>query len=455
MIYVRRLELNFLQTRKNINLMAIRSELTEKFDLQFEAPTPIQDAVWEKLSNGEDIFGLAPTGTGKTLAFILPMLSRIDVKVKKTQVLILAPSQELAMQTTAVAREWGALIGVSVTSLIGGANGRRQADKLKKEKPHIVVGTLGRMLTMIEGGALKLNAIQAVIFDEADAMLTEERHESLQELAKQLPDNVQLGLFSATSGVDLKYVSDTFQQEVRPISVGTDAPPAIKHEFQYVDQKAKANMLIQLARNKKQALVFFNTISGLVNMQATLRHAHVSVMSIGSNDKRQVQRADALRLFKKGEVDLLLVTDVAARGLDIEDLPLVVNAQLPQTKKTYIHRTGRTGRMGKVGRVLNLGNDHDIRDLKRELGEDFQLVKAEKAFTDKKVADSQNATPTRVEHHLRDDVRVKNEPKSNTIEPTVKKKTVIEVVEKPKKKKRLKASKDKGKPKWAKKSDDK
>lgn len=94
-------------------------------------------------------------------------------------------------------------------------------------------------------------------------------------------------------------------------------------------------------------MVFFNTISALVNMQATLRHAHVSVMSIGSNDKRQVQRADALRLFKKGEVTLLLVTDVAARGLDIEDLPLVVNAQLPQRKKNYVHRTGRTGRMEK------------------------------------------------------------------------------------------------------------
>ena len=437
--------------------MPIKPALQAQFEQQFKAQTPIQAAVWEKLAQGDNIFGLAPTGTGKTLAFLLPILSRIDPEVKQTQVLILAPSQELAMQTTAVAREWGALVDVSVTSLIGGANGRRQADKLKKDKPHIVVGTLGRVLTMLDGGALKLNGLQTVIFDEADAMLSDERRDSLQALAAQLPTDVQLGLFSATSGVDLKYVADTFGQEVRPVSVGTDAPAAITHEFQYVDQKAKASLLIQLARNKQQALVFFNTISGLVNMQATLRHAHASVMSIGSNDKRQVQRADALRLFKKGEVSLLLVTDVAARGLDIEDLPLVVNAQLPQRKKTYIHRAGRTGRMGKPGRVLNLGNDHDIRDLKRELGDDFVLVKAANTFADAKQATPQKSTaavkaarataPTDQAGHQ----ALGQAAKPVTQRPTTQAKTVP-VVEKPKKKKRLKASKDKGKPKWAKKS---
>ncbi|WP_270747078.1 DEAD/DEAH box helicase [Leuconostoc lactis] len=437
--------------------MPIKPALQAQFEQQFKAQTPIQAAVWEKLTRGDNMFGLAPTGTGKTLAFLLPILSRIDPKVKQTQVLILAPSQELAMQTTAVAREWGALVDVSVTSLIGGANGRRQADKLKKDKPHIVVGTLGRVLTMLDGGALKLNGLQTVIFDEADAMLSDERRDSLQELADQLPTDVQLGLFSATSGVDLKYVADTFGQEVRPVSVGTDAPAAITHEFQYVDQKAKASLLIQLARSKQQALVFFNTISGLVNMQATLRHAHASVMSIGSNDKRQVQRADALRLFKKGEVSLLLVTDVAARGLDIEDLPLVVNAQLPQRKKTYIHRAGRTGRMGKPGRVLNLGNDHDIRDLKRELGDDFVLVKAANTFADAKQATAQKSTaaikaarvtaPTDQAGHQASGQAAK----PVTQRPTAQAK-IVPVVEKPKKKKRLKASKDKGKPKWAKKS---
>ncbi|MFT9122601.1 MAG: DEAD/DEAH box helicase [Leuconostoc mesenteroides] len=426
----------------------MKPELLEKFNTSFDTPTPIQSAVWQRLTDGDSIFGLAPTGTGKTLAFVLPVLSRIDTNLKRTQVLILAPSQELAMQTTQVAREWGNVVGASVASLIGGANGRRQADKIKKDKPHIVVGTLGRVLTMVDGGVLKLDHIATVIFDEADAMLTEERHDSLQELADKLPSHIQLGLFSATSGVDLNYVSDTFEQKVHPISVGTDAPVSIKHEFQYVDQRAKEKVLIQLARNNQQALVFFNTISALVNMQATLRHAHVSVMSIGSNDKRQVQRADALRLFKKGEVTLLLVTDVAARGLDIEDLPLVVNAQLPQRKKTYVHRTGRTGRMGKIGRVLNLGNDHDIRDLKRELGDSFNLDKAENLF--EKSIKSQEKTVTK-DTNTNNVSSVSKAKKSSSAAPLVtKKEVIVEPTTKVKKKKRAKSSKDKGKPKWAK-----
>ena len=431
----------------------MKPELLEKFSAVFEQPTPIQNAVWQRLIDGDSIFGLAPTGTGKTLAFVLPMLSQVDANLKRTQVLILAPSQELAMQTTQVAREWGALVGVSVASLIGGANGRRQAEKLKKDKPQIVVGTLGRVLTMLEGGVLKLDNIKAVIFDEADAMLTEERHASLEALADQLPTNLQLGLFSATSGADLQYVNTVFNQKVHPISVGTDAPANIKHEFQYVDQRAKEKILIQLARHNQQALVFFNTISALVSMQATLRHAHVSVMSIGSNDKRQVQRADALRLFKKGEVALLLVTDVAARGLDIDNLPLVVNAQLPERLKTYVHRTGRTGRMGKNGRVLNLGNDHDIRNLKRELGDKFTLVKADNTFepSTNTVANKQqaNIAPSKVDSDSTQKPSITPSPSKK--HSPVKVETKNDLPER--KKKRAKHSKNKGKPKWAKKRD--
>ena len=431
----------------------MKPELLEKFNAVFEQPTPIQNAVWQRLIDGDSIFGLAPTGTGKTLAFVLPMLSQVDANLKRTQVLILAPSQELAMQTTQVAREWGALVGVSVASLIGGANGRRQAEKLKKDKPQIVVGTLGRVLTMLEGGVLKLDNIKAVIFDEADAMLTEERHDSLEALADQLPTNLQLGLFSATSGADLQYVNTVFNQKVHPISVGTDAPANIKHEFQYVDQRAKEKILIQLARHNQQALVFFNTISALVSMQATLRHAHVSVMSIGSNDKRQVQRADALRLFKKGEVALLLVTDVAARGLDIDNLPLVVNAQLPERLKTYVHRTGRTGRMGKNGRVLNLGNDHDIRNLKRELGDKFTLIKADNTFepSTKTVANKQQAiiAPSKVDTDSAQEPSITSSPSKKHLPVKVAAKNDLPE----RKKKRAKHSKNKGKPKWAKKRD--
>ena len=188
-------------------------------------------------------------------------------------------------------------------------------------------------------------------------------------------------------------------------------------------------------------------------MQATLRHAHVSVMSIGSNDKRQVQRADALRLFKKGEVALLLVTDVAARGLDIDNLPLVVNAQLPERLKTYVHRTGRTGRMGKNGRVLNLGNDHDIRNLKRELGDKFTFVKADNTFepsTNIVVKKQQaNIAPSKVDSDSTQKPSITPSPSKK--HSPVKVETKNDLPER--KKKRAKHSKNNGKPKWAKKRD--
>lgn len=428
-------------------LEKILPSLQDKFEETFDTPTPIQNAVWEDVLNKKSIFGLAPTGTGKTLAFVLPLLTNIDVNLKRTQVLILAPSQELAMQLSHVIREWATLVpGVNVVSLVGGANGRRQADKLKKEHPQIVIGTLGRVLTMAESGALKLKNIQSVVFDEADVMLSEERYESINQLAEQIPDNIQLMLFSATSGVDLQYVNQTFGQSVVPVSVGTDAPANIQHEFQYVDQRAKAKVLIQLARNKQQALVFFNSIRNLVAMQSTLQHANAKVTSLGGNDRRHIQRADALRSFKKGDVSLLLVTDVAARGLDIVDLPLVVNAQLPENKETYIHRTGRTGRMGKSGRVLNLGNDHDVRNLKRTLGDDFTLVPAKTdsislVSDDKqqpKVVKKSKDTTILDQKSVRKPV-LKSKPKpSNPINDS-----------KPKRKKN-RQNKDKGKPKWAK-----
>ncbi|GAP02437.1 superfamily II DNA/RNA helicase [Fructobacillus pseudoficulneus] len=349
--------------------------LIEAFNEQFKEKTPIQEALFERMADGESVFGLAPTGSGKTLAFALPVLSRIDLTAKQSQVLILAPSQELGAQLAQVIRPYASKVGVKVAALIGGANGKRQADKLKKEKPAVVVGTLGRVLTMIDGGALKTKYLKTLIVDEADATLVEEHAEDLEHLAAALPDLDQVALFSATSGVDLAWLERLFGKSVKPVSVGNHAPESIDHTYLHVDARANHKVLIELARRHQQALVFFNTIGALVSAQAALRHEHASVMSVGNNEKSHLKRADALKAFKSGKLDLLLATDVAARGLDIQGLPLVVNAQIPNNLTTYLHRTGRTGRAGLPGQVLNLGNDHDIRKLKQYLPETMSLSK--------------------------------------------------------------------------------
>lgn len=416
----------------------LNAALAAKFNATFDAPTPIQTAVWERLSAGESIFGLAPTGSGKTLAFVLPLLSQIEGT--GTQVLIVAPSQELAAQTTQVAREWANLVDVKVTSLIGGANGRRQTDTLRKTKPAIVVGTVGRILTMLDSGALKLDQLRSLVIDEADALLHEERDAEWRALSSYVPRGTQVALFSATDGVDLAKVQQLFGQSTTPISVGQDAPKQITHEYQFADERGKAKILAQIAR-KQRALVFFNQVSALTNMEATLRHNHVPVASLGSNDRRQIQRADALASFRKGDVKLLLVTDVAARGLDIVDLPMVINAQIPRERKTYVHRAGRTGRMGKTGVVLNLGNDHDLRDVKRLLGDDVDLVKANLA-PEKPVV--------RAKEEVREAVKVvaKTAAKSLSARPSKEKAsttpTEVDVKKKPRSKQKQKNQKDKG-----------
>ncbi|CAH1850804.1 DEAD/DEAH box helicase [Convivina intestini] len=433
--------------------MTINPILSERFNQEFDQATPIQSAVWEQMVAGKSIFGLAPTGSGKTLAFTLPMLTNIEAN-KQVQYLILAPSQELAVQLSQVIRDWAKNLDLKVMSLIGGANGRRQADKLKKDHPQVVVGTLGRTLTMLASGALKVTNLKGLIVDEADEILIPERTEDLEKLAGYLPDDLQVALFSATDGVDLKWVGELFGQAILPVSVGQTAPATIQHRYQYVDERAKVKMLIQLGRHHQQALVFFNSINALVAVQSALRHANVRVMSVGNNEKSQIRRADAIRLFKKGELDLLLATDVAARGLDIVDLPLVVNAQIPTRKKTYIHRTGRTGRAGKAGLILNLGNDHDMRNLKRELGPDFDLqpydesllIKEKVATDPDTVAETvASAAPQPVKKERQSERPVKARPKVKVA------KVVDEEPIKPtKKKKRTKRNKDKGKPKWAK-----
>ncbi|MDF7637771.1 DEAD/DEAH box helicase [Leuconostocaceae bacterium ESL0958] len=446
--------------------------LQDAFDQAFPAATPIQTALFDRLTAGESLFGLAPTGSGKTLAFALPLLSRLDQSKKQTEVIILAPSQELGAQLARVIRPYAKLVGAQVLPLIGGANGKRQADKLKKEKPAIVVGTLGRILTMANGGALKLKQVRSLVIDEADAVLIADHQDSLQELAALLPPLEQVALFSATSGVDLAAVQALFGRAVTPVSVANEAPKQIQHTYLPVDRQAQNRVLVQLARAKEPALVFFNTVGALVAAQATLRHEHARVMALGKNEKSHLKRADALQAFKKGDLDLLLATDVAARGLDIAGLPLVVNAQIPNNLTTYLHRTGRTGRAGQPGLVLNLGNDHDLRTLRRYLPDSMTLTKYDWSAANRRVKQGQAAeqqvashketstaadssqTPATEQQIAPTKVERQDQPKAATkARAAVKRKKApadqSAPVKKAKKKHSARKNKQKGKPKWA------
>ncbi|MFD1421768.1 DEAD/DEAH box helicase [Lactiplantibacillus songbeiensis] len=351
----------------------------EKFTAQgFTEPSPIQTAVETPMLAGESVLGLAPTGSGKTLAFTWPILEQIHVG-EGTQALILAPSQELAMQTTNVVRDWAQLIDAKVLAITGGANVKRQLEKLKKH-PEIIVGTPGRITNLIGDGKLKLGHLKTMIVDEADELLTDETLDQIREiLDATFAESLQLGFFSATETKILDELDRWFGQKVQKIDVRAidQTQGVVRHRTMEVGNRHRADLLKRISRvDHLRALVFFNKMQELQHVLVDLRHQHVSFAALTST-QRQVDREKALRLFRQGKVDLLLTTDLAARGLDVPELPAVINFQLPKDVTTYIHRSGRTGRMGAEGLVITLGDDHDIRDFKKMMkSTDYEIKPA-------------------------------------------------------------------------------
>lgn len=355
--------------------------MIEQFQTQFEERnfkqlTAIQEAVQKPLEEDKTVFGIAPTGSGKTLAFTWPLLPKV-MKGQGTQILVLEPSQELALQTTRVMREWAALLGLKVHSATGGANLRRQTERLKKERPEVVVGTPGRILHLLDTRDLKLNNLATLVIDEADDLLRDDTQAVVEDIERATPLDTQLAFFSATQSTTLEQLDVLFGRDLVKIDVRAQdhSRGPVKHGLVVARTMSdKAVMLERLSQTKNfRALVFFTSIKTLHYTASRLRHDGISSATLGGR-QRQTERETVMRQFRKHQVKLLLTTDVAARGLDIPKLPAVVNFELPNTADGYVHRTGRTGRQGEPGLVVNLGDDHDFRDLKKLLADtDYQL----------------------------------------------------------------------------------
>lgn len=355
--------------------------MIEQFQTHFEERnfkqlTAIQEAVQKPLEEDKTVFGIAPTGSGKTLAFTWPLLPKV-MKGQGTQILVLEPSQELALQTTRVMREWAALLRLKVHSATGGANLRRQTERLKKERPEVVVGTPGRILHLLDTRDLKLNNLATLVIDEADDLLRDDTQAVVEDIERATPLDTQLAFFSATQSTTLEQLDVLFGRDLVKIDVRAQdhSRGPVKHGLVVARTMSdKAVMLERLSKTKNfRALVFFTSIKTLHYTASRLRHDGISSATLGGR-QRQTERETVMRQFRKHQVKLLLTTDVAARGLDIPKLPAVVNFELPNAADGYVHRTGRTGRQGEPGLVVNLGDDHDFRDLKKLLADtDYQL----------------------------------------------------------------------------------
>lgn len=331
-------------------------------DAGFQKPALIQAKVFTPISEGQNLVGIAPTGSGKTLAYLLPLINQLEVGVA-SQLLVLTSSQELAMQVVEVARKWLAGSGMKVQSLIGGANVKRQQEALKK-KPEVLVGTPGRVLELITAKKIKAANIKTLVFDEVDQLIQGQSLQLVQKILKASDNEAQRLYFSATAETVLAELNQ-FETELLVVDVSKedDSQGEVQHFYIETSDRKKVDQLRRLLNLPEfWGMIFFNQLSDMGSAEEKLLFHQLPVASLAS-DQSKISRKNAIEQFKKHQVLGLLTTDLASRGLDIEAMPFVINANIPLSEESYLHRSGRVGRMGKAGMVISLVTPQEKADL--------------------------------------------------------------------------------------------
>lgn len=317
----------------------------------FEEATPIQEATIPLALEGRDVIGQAQTGTGKTAAFGLPMLEKIEPNNAQLQGLVIAPTRELAIQTQEELYRLGRDKKIRVQAVYGGADINRQIRQLKN-RPHIVVGTPGRMLDHINRHTLKLSTVQTLVLDEADEMLNMGFLEDIEAIISKVPEQRQTLLFSATMPPEIKNIGVQFMQNPEHVRIKTKEMTAdlIEQFFVRAKEYEKFDIMTRLldVQIPELTIVFGRTKRRVDELAKGLEARGYKAEGI-HGDLSQQKRMSVLRSFKNGDLDILVATDVAARGLDISGVTHVYNYDIPQDPESYVHRIGRTGRAGKMG----------------------------------------------------------------------------------------------------------
>lgn len=326
--------------------------VTNLSSMGFDTPTPIQDQALTPILNGHDLIGLADTGTGKTIAFVLPILAKL-IKDPAQNALIIAPTRELAVQIKDDIRALSNGLPIKTVLLIGGTGIYRQIQELKRN-PHIFIGTPGRLKDLHERGSLNLNNTHTIVLDEMDRMLDMGFVKDITKLLSYLPKERQTLLFSATIDDRVEGIAHTFMTNPLKISVKTGATAQnVDQDVVRLSGSDKISVLKELLKQQRfqKVLIFGRTKYGVEKLSVTLSQNGFSVGAIHGN-KRQSQRQRVLTDFKTNRINILVATDVAARGIDVKDITHVINYDQPDTYADYIHRIGRTGRAGKTGQAL-------------------------------------------------------------------------------------------------------
>ena len=351
----------------------------------YSSPTPIQAAAIPPALEGHDLLAGAQTGTGKTAAFALPLLQRLYVDhaapaaPKRPRALVLTPTRELAAQIHANVRDYGKHVRVRATTIFGGVGMQPQVDALRRGV-EILIATPGRLIDHIGQRSVDLSHVEVLVLDEADRMLDMGFLPALKRILGHLPrQNRITWLFSATFATEIKALASQFMRE--PIEIQIAKPNSVAatvtHRVHPVDGARKRDLLLHLLEgDASQTLVFGRTKHGADKLAKMLDKAGLRAAAIHGN-KSQNQRTRALADFKSGKINVLVATDIAARGLDIDQLPRVINHDLPMVAEDYVHRIGRTGRAGAQGLAISLVCHEEeglLRDIRRLLKQDIEIA---------------------------------------------------------------------------------
>lgn len=331
-------------------------------EMGFEESTPVQEKSIPIAMSGRDMIGQAQTGTGKTAAFGIPLIQRIDPSEEKIAALIMCPTRELAIQ---VAEEIGKLArfkGVNTLPIYGGQDISRQIRALKR-RPHIVIGTPGRLQDHINRKTLKLDDVRYVVLDEADEMLDMGFLEDIQAILKSVPEERQTMLFSATMPPNIQRLAQQFLKDPEHVSVVPKqvSAPSINQSYIEVHERNKFDVLCRLLdmESPELAIIFGRTKRRVDELSEALQKRGYSADGL-HGDLSQNMRDTVMRKFRDGSIDVLVATDVAARGLDVSGVTHVINFDLPQDPESYVHRIGRTGRAGKEGTAWTFVTPREI-----------------------------------------------------------------------------------------------
>ncbi|XZQ55782.1 MAG: DEAD/DEAH family ATP-dependent RNA helicase [Arsenophonus sp.] len=349
-------------------------------DLGYKKPSPIQQQCIPYLLDGCDVLGMAQTGSGKTAAFSLPLLHNVDITLKSPQILVLAPTRELAVQVSEAMSSFSKYMhSVNVVALYGGQRYDSQLYRLR-QGPQIVVGTPGRLLDHLKRGTLSLSRLHGLVLDEADEMLRMGFIEDVENIMSQIPNKHQTTLFSATMPEAIRRITSRFMRSPKEISMQSSVRmrPDITQSYWSVYGIRKNEALVRFleVEDFDAAIIFVRTKNATLEVSEALERNGYNSSAL-NGDMNQALREKTLERLRDGRLDILIATDVAARGLDVERISLVVNYDIPMDVESYVHRIGRTGRAGRSGRAILFVDNRErrlLRNIERTIKQSISEV---------------------------------------------------------------------------------